>query len=334
MEYTNAMTSVAITGASGFIGANLALDLHRNGMTVIPIDLPQEKLSPLARARSEHLAGRGLDILQLDLRDFEHTASRIRALSFDIMIHLAGLPGVRSSFEKPLNYLETNLASSVNLAIAADSSGCEHFLYASSSSVYGEGRESLNEQAASIDRPVSPYAASKASLEIVLRSLRPNLNFTSLTALRFFTVFGKWGRPDMAVWRFTKALLSGSPLFINGDGSIQRDFTPIEDLTNKLAKLIEVATASKETLPEWIDLGNGESTSLNELIEKLASQFKVIPEVVLGPRSLGDAAWTKSEVGSQSKLGLLSLNAATSLDMGIEHWAQWAIENRDLVIAY
>src|SRR3546814_416853 len=233
--------SMLVTGVSGFIGIHVAGRLMERGESVIGLDSLDDYYSvALKRARIKELRGRHGTRFHFNQTDFADTVALAEALdplSFDRIVHLGAQPGVRYSIENPHAYARSNIVGHLNLLEVARQRDSAHFVYASSSSVYG-GNETLPFKVEDrVDHPRSLYAATKKADEL-MSECYAHLYRLPLTGLRFFTVYGPWGRPDMAVWTFTKAILEGRPIDVFGEGDMRRDFTYIDDIvTGVLAAL-------------------------------------------------------------------------------------------------
>jgi UDP-glucuronate 4-epimerase len=325
------MDTILVTGAFGFIGSNLTKHLLSQGYKVIATDLPYEMMSPLSKVRFDAFSKEFSEIELFDVRSLESCKTAILRNSPTIIVHLAALPGIRLSFDSPLDYWETNLVGSLNLIESAKSSNVRTVFLASSSSVYGSiytGQKS--KETDRIDLPVSPYAASKAAMEMMASTLAPSLNFKILS-LRFFTVFGPFGRPDMAVWKFTKALMNGEEIMLNGDGSQLRDFTPIGELVAKLEILIR-QSKQDSFLADFtaINLGSGKPSSILELVHSLGNRLGVVPNLTFGDPVLGDVFETRSDATLQNSVGLIGKSSSSFSD-GLDVWIEWALSNTDLL---
>jgi UDP-glucuronate 4-epimerase len=325
------METILVTGAFGFIGSNLTKHLLSQGYKVIAADLPYEMMSPLSKVRFDVFSKEFSEIELFDVRSLESCKTALLRNSPTTIVHLAALPGIRLSFDSPLDYWETNLVGSLNLIESAKSSNVRTVFLASSSSVYGSiytGQKS--KETDRIDLPVSPYAASKAAMEMMASTLAPSLNFKILS-LRFFTVFGPFGRPDMAVWKFTKALMKGEKIKLNGDGSQLRDFTPISELVAKLEILLRQSTQDG-FLADFnaLNLGSGKPSSILELVHSLGNRLGVFPNLTFGDPVLGDVFETRSDATLQNSVGLTGKSSSSFSD-GLDVWIKWALSNSDLL---
>ncbi|MGF1549931.1 MAG: NAD-dependent epimerase/dehydratase family protein [Sphingomonadaceae bacterium] len=225
--------AILVTGAAGFIGFHPAAKLLARGDEVIGIDNLNDYYSPrLKRDRLDGLDrrfGKAFRFLKADFADRKALEAALAGRDFDRIVHLGAQAGVRYSLENPHAYVEANLVGHLNLLELARSRGSSHFVYASSSSVYG-GNEKLPFSVEDrVDRPLSLYAATKKADELMSETYA-NLYRLPQTGLRFFTVYGPWGRPDMAMWIFTEAILAGRPIDLFGEGDMRRDFTYVDDI--------------------------------------------------------------------------------------------------------
>ena len=231
--------AVLVTGAAGFIGFHLASRLLAEGYHIVGVDnlnnyydvqLKRDRLSQL-------LAQDDFEFHQMDLGDVDEVERVFDGHSFRYVIHLAAQAGVRYSLTNPQAYVQSNLTSFVNVIEGCRKRDIEHFLYASSSSVYGANKIMPFSVKHNVDHPISLYAATKKSNELMAHTYAANFSLP-VTGLRFFTVYGPWGRPDMALFLFTKAILEGSPIDVYNNGDMRRDFTYVDDIVEGLYRLM------------------------------------------------------------------------------------------------
>src|SRR5471032_3437698 len=229
-----------VTGAAGFIGCFVALRLLDAGHQVIGLDNLNDYYDVnLKLARLKLLEDKpGFEFIKLDLADRSGMAELFAAYKFDRVIHLAAQAGVRYSLENPLAYADSNLNGFVNILEGCRHNKVGHLLYASSSSVYGLNKKQPFSTDDSVDHPISLYAATKKANELMAHSYS-HLYGLPTTGLRFFTVYGPWGRPDMALFKFTKAILGGRPIDVYNHGLMQRDFTYIDDIIEGIVRVLE-----------------------------------------------------------------------------------------------
>lgn len=234
------MKKILITGAAGFIGAHLAKQLIRRGEDVVGLDNINDYYDPqLKRDRMAALAeGERFHHVNLNLEDRPGMEKLFQEHEFDVVVNLAAQAGVRYSLINPHAYVDTNIVGFVNILEGCRHSGVKHFVYASSSSVYGANTKMPFSVHDNVDHPVSLYAASKKSNELMAHTYS-HLFGLPTTGLRFFTVYGPWGRPDMALFLFTKAILENQPINVFNNGNMERDFTFIDDIVEGVVRVID-----------------------------------------------------------------------------------------------
>ena len=234
------MKKILVTGAAGFIGAHLSKQLIHNGAEIVGLDNLNDYYNPqLKLDRMAALAeGDRFTHVNLDLGDRQGMENLFQQHSFDIVVNLAAQAGVRYSLINPHSYVDTNIVGFVNILEGCRHSGVKHLVYASSSSVYGANTKMPFSVHDNVDHPVSLYAASKKSNELMAHTYS-HLFGLPTTGLRFFTVYGPWGRPDMALFLFTKAILENRPIDVFNNGNMERDFTYIDDIVEGVARVLE-----------------------------------------------------------------------------------------------
>jgi UDP-glucuronate 4-epimerase len=240
---------ILVTGAAGFIGFHVARRLTEAGREVIGVDNLSPYYDPkLKEARLAQLAGaKNFKFVRLDLADRAATAALFAENRFPFVIHLAAQAGVRHSLVDPHAYADANLIGFVNILEGCRHNGCRHLVYASSSSVYGSNTKMPFRTSDNVDHPLSLYGASKKANELMAHSYSHLFNLPA-TGLRFFTVYGPWGRPDMAMWLFTAAIAAGKPIKLFNHGKMRRDFTYIDDVVQAVVRLIDRPAAGD---PKW-----------------------------------------------------------------------------------
>ncbi len=231
---------ILVTGAAGFIGFHVARSLLQSGRAVIGIDNLSPYYDPkLKQARLQQLAdAKNFKFERLDLADRAATAALFAEHRFPHVIHLAAQAGVRHSLVDPHAYVDANLIGFVNVLEGCRHNGCRNLLYASSSSVYGSNTRMPFRTSDNVDHPLSLYGASKKANELMAHSYSHLFNLPT-TGLRFFTVYGPWGRPDMAMWLFAAAIRAGKPIKLFNNGNMRRDFTYIDDVVQAVVRLVE-----------------------------------------------------------------------------------------------
>lgn len=262
---------VLVTGAAGFIGMHLALRLRTDGAEVVGVDSfdPYYDVS-LKHDRAARLAAAGVTCSALDLADQEPTAALFRAGRFSHVVHLAAQPGVRYSLVNPAAYLRNNVDAFGTVLEGCRHTGVGHLVYASSSSVYGASHKLPFSEDQNVDHPVSVYAATKRADELLAHSYS-HLYRLPATGLRFFTVYGPWGRPDMAPMLFTRSILEGQPIKVFNFGKMRRDFTYVDDIAEGIVRLLALPPAQLQgSAPHTIyNIGNHDAIELESFIGEL-----------------------------------------------------------------
>ncbi|MBP8235404.1 MAG: GDP-mannose 4,6-dehydratase [Rhizorhabdus sp.] len=324
--------TILITGVAGFIGMHCALRLIERGETVVGIDdlnayYPvQLKHDRLARIRAA--AGERFRFLHCDFADDAAFDSAMIDVSFDRILHLGAQAGVRHSIDNPRAYARSNLVGHLNLLELARQRGVAHMVYASSSSVYG-GNDSLPFRVEDrADQPVSLYAATKKADEVMSESYA-HLYRIKLTGLRFFTVYGPWGRPDMALWLFTDAILRGRPISVFNGGDMRRDFTYVDDIVSGVVAALDrpplddgMEKAGGSRSPHAIyNIGNHRSEELGRLID-LIEQACGRPAIREDkPMQPGDVRETFADIGAIERD--LGFAPTTTIEQGVPRFVTW-----------
>lgn len=312
--------NILVTGGAGFVGSHLCEALISRGDQVVALDnfdsfYPRErKLQNIIRLRDH---GR-FDVVERDLKDSEALSEVLAGGSFDVVVHLAAKAGIRASMRNPSAYIETNVGGTVNLLEAMNRTGCRRLIFASSSSIYGNnlGRPSREDDQVV---PVSVYAMTKKSGEELCRVYNIVQNF-AVVCLRFFTVYGPRQRPEMAIHKFTRLLLDHEPIPLYGDGSMQRDFTYVEDVTSGVVSAVDFVSIHEGY--EVFNLGSGMGpVTLNELVARLAWLSKSEPEVAYHPAPGGDVDCTCADIHkARSMLGYVP---QIDLTEGLRRFLEW-----------
>lgn len=324
--------TILLTGAAGFIGSAVTMALLSRGEEVIGIDDLNDYYDPaLKLARLERLQNKNsgrFTFGQLDFGDQEALAKFAEPHRFDRIIHLGAQAGVRYSLVNPQAYVRSNLMGQINLLELARHREVEHFVYASSSSVYG-GNDTLPFRVEDrVDQPVSLYAATKKSDELMSESYA-HLFRIPMTGLRFFTVYGPWGRPDMAMWIFTKALFEGKPLQIFNNGDMRRDFTYIDDIVRGVIACADgpppdngEAKAGGSRSPHSIyNIGNHRSEELMRMVALLEQATGRTATVEFEAMQAGDVKDTFADISAiQRDHGF---EPAVSIDDGVPRFVDW-----------
>ena len=315
---------VLVTGAAGFIGMHLAARLKRDGADVIGVDDfdPYYDVS-LKRARAARLARAGVTCKEIDLADTAATLALFREDAFTHVAHLAAQPGVRYSLVNPGAYLRNNIDAFGSVLEACRHGGVGHLVYASSSSVYGANHTLPFSEDQRADHPVSLYAATKRANELMAHSYSSLFRLPA-TGLRFFTVYGPWGRPDMSPILFTRAILSGEPIAVFNHGRMRRDFTYVDDIVEGVSRVMErpPSADSESGAPHAIyNIGNHQSVELEAFIgelERLLGRAAIKRYLPLQP---GDVPETFAAIDRLS--ALTGFAPATPLAVGLERFVAW-----------
>lgn len=323
---------VLITGVAGFIGAALAERLLARGDTVIGIDdLNDYYLVELKEARRNRLcdrAGERFIFLQQDFADWRGLERALEPLAFDRIVHLGAQAGVRYSLENPRLYAQSNLVGHLNMLEVARHRGVEHMVYASSSSVYGGNDKLPFAVEDRVDHPLSLYAATKKADELMSETYA-HLYRVPLTGLRFFTVYGPWGRPDMMMWIFTKSILAGKPIPVFNRGEMYRDFTYIDDIVTGVVASLDNPPADdgKEkpggsTTPHALyNIGNHRSEHLMKVIGLIEKACGREAQLEMLPMQPGDIERTYADIDAiQRELGY---QPSTSIEVGVPAFVRW-----------
>lgn len=324
--------AVLVTGAAGFIGMHVAKALLARGERVIGIDnfndyydvgLKEDRLAEIARE-----AGDRFTMLRVDFADNAALIGALAPYRFDRIVHLGAQAGVRYSLENPHAYVQSNLVGHVNMLEMARARGVAHLVYASSSSVYGGGASLPFEVAARADRPLSLYAATKRADELMSETYA-HLYRIPQTGLRFFTVYGPWGRPDMAMWLFTDAILAGRPIQVFNGGDMRRDFTFIDDIVAGVVGCLDRpppddggAKPGGSIAPHRLyNIGNHRSERLDRLIDLIEAACGRPAIRVDQPIQPGDVKDTFADISDIARdTGFVP---TTAIEQGVPRFVTW-----------
>ncbi len=311
-----------VTGAAGFIGANVVKALRGNGIEVVGVDSINDYYDPsLKRSRlASLLTDPGVSFVEADLADPEATDALFADGAFDVVIHLAAQAGVRYSLENPGAYIASNIVGFQNLIDACRAQPPRHFVFASSSSVYGNSSRNWFSETDPTDTPVSLYAATKKSNEMVAHTYA-HLYGLPATGLRFFTVYGPAGRPDMAYFGFTKAIFAGAPIQVFNHGNLERDFTYIDDIVSGVVNVAEAPPAGSEAPYRLLNLGNHQPVKLGDFIATLEALIGREANKVMVDMQPGDVYRTAANIDAAR--ALVGFEPATDLKTGLTHFVQW-----------
>ena len=329
------MKKILVTGSAGFIGFHVSKRLLMDGYPVIGIDNLNDYYDiNLKKARLAHLAKNPhFQFIKMDIVERQQMSSLFEKEKPDIVVHLAAQAGVRYSLINPYAYLESNLAGFLNILEGCRHIKSKHLVFASSSSVYGANTQMPFSIHHNVDHPVSLYAATKKANELMAHTYASLYNLPC-TGLRFFTVYGPWGRPDMALFLFTKAILEDMPIDVYNDGKMQRDFTYIDDIVEGIFRVIHKIP---EPDPNWngnhpdpamsfapykiYNIGNNKPVELLEFIMILEKQLGKKAKMNLLPIQPGDVPKTYADIDDLMKD--VGFKPATSIEVGISHFVTW-----------
>ncbi len=314
---------ILVTGAAGFIGHAVAHRLLDRGERVVGVDSFNAYYDPaLKEARAATLAPRdGFEMVRMDIADSDALAALVRDRGVTRIVHLAAQAGVRYSIENPFAYSHANLVGHLSVLEAArHAPAFSHLVYASSSSVYGDrpiGGSGFRENDP-VDSPVSLYAATKRSCELMSASYA-NLYALPQTGLRFFTVYGPWGRPDMAYFGFTQKILAGEPIEVFGEGRMARDFTYIDDIVDGIVGALDSPPEGR--CPRILNIGDSHPVGLMDMIETLERALGVDAKKVMRPMQPGDVTATYADVSALN--ALTGYRPRVMLAEGLERFVAW-----------
>jgi len=313
---------ILVTGAAGFIGAHVASRLRHLGHHVVGCDNFNDYYDPaLKRARvSDLLSAFGVQCETLELADATSVRALFRRLKPSSVVHLAAQAGVRYSITHPEPYIQSNLVGFANVLEACRHGAVEHLVYASSSSVYGDRIDPPFVESQPTDTPISLYAATKKANELMAQTYS-HLYGLRATGLRFFTVYGPWGRPDMAYFTFTEKILAADPLPVFGDGLLQRDFTYIDDIVEGVTRIAFSPAIANLPSHEIFNIGNHKPVTVLEFIEILAGHLGIKPHLRFLPMQPGDVSMTCANV--EQLRARVGFEPSTPLNEGLRRFVEW-----------
>ena len=327
--------TVLVTGAAGFVGYHLTDRLLAEGCRVVGIDNLNDYYDPrLKQARLDRLLGRpGFTFEKLDLADREAIPALFAATRPTVVAHLGAQAGVRYSLQNPYAYVDANLVGFINILEGCRHNGTRHLVYASTSSVYGSNGRMPFSVHDNVDHPLSLYAATKKANELMAHTYS-HLYGLPTTGLRFFTVYGPWGRPDMALFLFTKAMLAQQPIKVFNQGLMKRDFTYIDDIVEGVRRVMDLLPAPD---PDWngmqpdpgtsrapyrlYNIGNNQPVELLHLIATLERALGITAIKEMLPMQPGDVPATYADIDDLTRA--TGFAPATPIEVGVERFVRW-----------
>lgn len=326
---------VLLTGAAGFIGMHVAQRLLARGDEVVGLDNLNDYYEvSLKEARLARLTPQpGFRFVKMSVEDRDGMAQLFAAERFDRVVHLAAQAGVRYSLQNPNAYIDANIVGFMNILEGCRHSGVQHLVYASSSSVYGGNTKMPFSEADSVDHPVSLYAATKKANELMAHTYS-HLYGLPTTGLRFFTVYGPWGRPDMALFLFTKAMVEGRPIDVFNHGDMQRDFTFIDDIVEGVIRTLDRPAEPDPAFDgdhphpghskapfRVFNIGNQGPVKLMTFIEAIEKALGITAQKNLLPMQPGDVPATYADVSELT--AWTGFSPATPIDEGVARFVDW-----------
>ena len=334
--------TILVTGAAGFIGSALTIQLLALGDKVIGIDNHNDYYNPALKDKrlARHIDHPNYTHIRMDIEDQKAVESLFKEYSFDYVVNLAAQAGVRYSIENPLAYVKTNMVGFAHILEGCRNSNVKHLVYASSSSVYGANTKLPFSIHDNIDHPLSLYAASKKTNELMAHTYS-HLYDLPTTGLRFFTVYGPWGRPDMALFSFTKAILAGEKIQVFNYGKHRRDFTYIDDIVEGVIRVLRKTPISNlgwdsdspdpgSSKAPWriYNIGNNKPVELLDYIKAIEDSLKIKAEKELLPLQPGDVPDTFADV--TELINDFDFKPKTSVEQGVRNFIDWYKEYHHL----
>lgn len=328
---------ILVTGAAGFIGFHTAKRFLEEGHSVVGIDsinsyydpeLKFARLNELGIGRQAETWGTPVQsgrypefsFIRMKLEDRAAMESLFKKGCFDRVIHLAAQAGVRYSLDHPHEYIDSNIVGFLNILEGCRYGKVEHLVYASSSSVYGNSNEFPFKESANVDYPISLYAATKKSNELMAYTYS-HLYGLKTTGLRFFTVYGPWGRPDMAYFKFTKAILEGKPISVYNHGDLYRDFTYIDDIVEGISRIVQKAQGETYKI---FNIGNNNPIQLNHYIQVLEKVLGKKAMINYEPMQPGDVYRTGADISTLEHS--VDWKPSTDISVGLTSFFEWYVQ--------
>jgi len=329
---------ILVTGAAGFIGYHLCEALIKQGHQVIGLDnindyydvnlkyarlhelgITKEAATVFAEITQSTLHGLNMQFIRLNLEDREKLPKLFKLFNFDMVCNLAAQPGVRYSIENPEVYIDSNVTGFLNVLECCRRHNVKRLVYASSSSVYGNSDQTPFRETANVDTPISLYAATKKSNELMAHTYSHLYNFETI-GLRFFTVYGPWGRPDMAMFLFTDAIINKNAIKVFNNGNLSRDFTYIDDIIEGVLNTL-VKDSKNTTLYKLYNIGNGKPVQLLDFIESLEKELDITAIKNMLPMQAGDVHQTFANTSNLERD--YNYKPQIAVDKGIKEFVLW-----------
>lgn len=314
-------STIVVTGCAGFIGSHLSEKLLANGNQVIGVDNfdPFYDRQVKERNLSAFKNHPNFRFAEIDLADLAALSQELKDDAIDVIVHLAGKAGVRPSIEDPQGYIRANILATQNILDVMKNKGIKKMAFASSSSVYGNTKETPFHEEQDVNRPISPYAFSKKACELINYTYHA-LYGLDIINMRFFTVFGPRQRPDLAIHKFTKLILSGQEIPMFGDGSTSRDYTYYEDTVSGIQGAINYLNAHQGVY-ETINLGNNQPVKLTDMIIAIEKATGVKANIKQLPMQAGDVDITFANIEKAKRL--MRYNPQYSFEEGVQNFVDW-----------
>jgi UDP-glucuronate 4-epimerase len=328
---------ILVTGGAGFIGSHLCKALLQKNQKVIIIDNFNNFYDPIIKKNnieevkkfmsSNDIDSNNLQVVEGDIRNIEQLDKLFEENKINLVVHLAAMAGVRPSIKDPLLYNDVNIKGTLNLLEMCKKYGVEKFIFASSSSVYGNNKKVPFSEDDNVDFPISPYAATKKAGELLCHTYH-HLYDIDVACLRFFTVYGPRQRPDLAIHKFTKLIFNDEEIPFYGDGSTERDYTYIDDIIDGVTKAIDWVQV-KKGIYEIFNLGESNTITLKRMVETIEKAIGKKAKLNKLPMQPGDVKRTYADVSKAKKI--LGYDPKTDFEFGIESFISWYKEANNII---